>query len=669
MSKLEFKGYEILAADLGAENYMPDIKNVDYIHAGYTLTSRVRQEDAESIGRGMIGTLLPYTLQDNYNRTRRPRTFQAAVLENSRLRAVFLPELGGRLWSLYHKGLNRELLYVNPVFQPGNLALRNAWFSGGVEWNVGIKGHNPLTCSPVYACRMTDREGNPVLRMYEYERIRGVVYSMDFLLPDDSDILYVKTTVENTAEEDKYMYWWSNIAVPETYDTRVIAPCREALRTYYGEDGYVIDAVDIPFPDHNGVDCTYPRNAECSRDYFFRIEKEQRKWVAAVEKDGIGLLEFSDPQLMGRKLFLWGQGQGGRNWNSWLAGEPRPYVEIQAGLARTQYEHFIMKAGSVLSWAEGYTAAICESDSVQGGYQNAVRAVEGYLDEIVPSQGTILEKFSDLKAGTPEQYGSAWGFVENVLRKKSGREPVSRTVGFPAEAVGEGERIWLDFLETGCMKEENLEFPPISFHVGKDMLSLFRAQIVEGKANAYMYLQYGTALYANEMTDAAYNAFERSRELRPNAWACRNLSMIEKNEYGRPEKALAYMEEAIALNNTYRGLMVNCAQVMLDAGAFDRWLQVFETLGEDLKEDGRLKLYRAIALIETEKYEEAAEIINPDFILWDIKEGEVSISSIWTRLYKELLKKEEGIGDEKELEALCEARYPLPAHLDFRMDR
>ena len=43
-----------------------------------------------------------------------------------------------------------------------------------------------------------------------------------------------------------------------------------------------------------------------------------------MEKDGIGLLEFSTPELMGRKLFLWGQGQGGRNWNSWLAGAGIP---------------------------------------------------------------------------------------------------------------------------------------------------------------------------------------------------------------------------------------------------------------------------------------------------------------------------------------------------------
>ena len=62
--------------------------------------------------------------------------FRVAVLENDHLRATFLLELGGRLWSLLHKPTGRELLSVNPVFQPANLAIRNAWFSGGVEWNI-----------------------------------------------------------------------------------------------------------------------------------------------------------------------------------------------------------------------------------------------------------------------------------------------------------------------------------------------------------------------------------------------------------------------------------------------------------------------------------------------------------------------------------------------------
>ena len=72
---------------------------------------------------GMDYGPLPYRLQADYDRGREVRSFTAAVLENDRLIATFLPECGGRLWSLFHKPTNRELLYVNPVFQPGNLAL------------------------------------------------------------------------------------------------------------------------------------------------------------------------------------------------------------------------------------------------------------------------------------------------------------------------------------------------------------------------------------------------------------------------------------------------------------------------------------------------------------------------------------------------------------------
>ncbi|MDY5231128.1 MAG: DUF5107 domain-containing protein [Eubacteriales bacterium] len=47
-----------------------------------------------------------------------------------------MPEFGGQLWSLWDKKLSRKLLYVNSAFQPANLAIRNAWFSGGKEHNM-----------------------------------------------------------------------------------------------------------------------------------------------------------------------------------------------------------------------------------------------------------------------------------------------------------------------------------------------------------------------------------------------------------------------------------------------------------------------------------------------------------------------------------------------------
>ena len=144
-----------------------------------------RAEEGECVNQGRIHTILPYTDQDEYDRDIQTRYMDCAILENEHLRATFVLDLGGRLWSLYSKTEQRELLYENPVYQPANLALRNAWFSGGVEWNVGIKGHNPLTCSPMFACQCTNRHGEPVLKMYEYERIRGITYSICATLKED----------------------------------------------------------------------------------------------------------------------------------------------------------------------------------------------------------------------------------------------------------------------------------------------------------------------------------------------------------------------------------------------------------------------------------------------------------------------------------------------------
>ena len=160
MTTLSFEPYEIMSASLGEENPMPDLKNVSYIHATYKLSDKLDEDDRKHMGKGMVKTILPYLNEDGYNRDLKPRKFNAAIMENDKLKAVFLPELGGRLWSLYHKEEKRELLFVNKVYQPGNLGIRNAWFSGGVEWNVGIKGHNPLTCDPLFAAESKNAKGD-----------------------------------------------------------------------------------------------------------------------------------------------------------------------------------------------------------------------------------------------------------------------------------------------------------------------------------------------------------------------------------------------------------------------------------------------------------------------------------------------------------------------------
>src|SRR5262245_25614225 len=136
MTRLSIQACTMPAADLRAENPLAPLR-------GYETASAVGAHagDADYPDRGNEASILPYRLQDQYSRRRTPRSFKTAVLENQHLRATFLLEMGGRLWSLFDKRAQRELLFVNPVFQPANLAVRDAWFSGGVEWNISIIGH------------------------------------------------------------------------------------------------------------------------------------------------------------------------------------------------------------------------------------------------------------------------------------------------------------------------------------------------------------------------------------------------------------------------------------------------------------------------------------------------------------------------------------------------
>ena len=60
------------------------------------------------------------------------------------------------------------------------------------------------------------------------------------------------------------------------------------------------------------------------------------------------------------------------------------------------------------------------------------------------------------------------------------------------------------------------------------------------------------------------------------------------------------------------------------------------------------------------------EIITPDFVLNDIKEGELSMSKIWTDMHIAMLQAEQGINLEQ-VQKQAEEKYPLPYALDFRM--
>ena len=133
---LSFGEREILAGDFGVQADIPDIYGGGILQNN--LIFNLSEEDEIFEGYGRRKNSFPYNHYLSYTRTLSPKKFKTAVLENQYIKAVFLPELGGTLWELYDKKTGKNLLYTNDVIRYSNLAICNAWFSGGVEWNINI---------------------------------------------------------------------------------------------------------------------------------------------------------------------------------------------------------------------------------------------------------------------------------------------------------------------------------------------------------------------------------------------------------------------------------------------------------------------------------------------------------------------------------------------------
>lgn len=665
---IRFEDFVMDAADMGAENPLADIYNIEYIHATHQITDQVTEEERRYIGKGMINTILPYTMQDNYNRERHPRAFKAAVLENEYLKAVFLPELGGRLWSLFDKEHNKELLYVNPVFQPGNLAIRNAWFSGGVEFNVGIKGHNMLTCDPLFARVAVTADGEEVLQIYEYERVRGMAFGINAYLPEGSRVLFIRDTVENICGVDSWTYWWSNADVPETPRTRVLAPCKESFISFYEEGNYILDKASIPY--YKGKNVTYPVNHPRVLDFFFKIPKESdQRWVCALQDDGIGLAQMSTRNMKGRKLFLWGQGRGGKNWGSFLSDGKNTFLEIQAGLAYNQLEHVPMPAGASWSWTEGYTGIKCDLDkahsddwdvavgeaSTQIHRQLGSSHIHDTLEHAIPTE------FAEYRL---LQCGSGFGALEELAQ---GRK-LSNLYDFYPQSMNRLQEQWQHLLEKGYLPYVSPETAPVSYQKGAHWVALLEKSAKTPEGNHwYTYYQLGVTYHAMGQEEKSREAFLQSLACEENCWSLRNLAMFEKH-LGNYVAAAELMEKTIAMNDTCVNLYIDYCDCMDKAKLYRQLIARFPSFPEAAQKRNRIRLYYAMAYIALEDYESAAAVIHKDFILEDVREGELSISNVWFTIYRGLIRQKNPTLEEADVIALQEQKYPLPSHLDFRMN-
>ncbi|MCX5203071.1 DUF5107 domain-containing protein [Streptomyces sp. NBC_00237] len=628
------------AAPLGPENPLPGLCARDQVHE---LDARAKEglprDMKRQIGNAPLRTTLPVRTLDGYGRERPETDVESIVIENDRLRVTVLPSLGGRIHSLHHKPTGRELVYRNPVLQPAGFALNGAWFSGGIEWNIGATGHTTLTCAPLHAAIVPAPDGGEMLRLWEWERLRDLPFQVDLWLPADSDFLYVGVRVRNPHERPVPVYWWSNTAVPENDGTRVLAPADEAW--YFG---YEQTLSRVPVPHFSGEDRTYPTRGEFPADYFYEVPEASRKWIASLDATGQGLAQTSTDRLRGRKLFLWGHGAGGRRWQEWLT-EPGTggYAEIQAGLARTQLEHVPLEPGADFSWLEAYGPLSADPSLVHGEDWTAARAeAERALAEALP-RATVDAAYTAWLAHADHEptellhTGSGWGALE-VLR---GGHKLPGTP-FPESSIGEQQLPWLELLRSGVFPAPRKVVPPGPSLVAPHWRDMLETAPAEPLTEYHL----GVAQWHAGDLAQAVRSWERGLQLAPSRWPLlRNLALADR-EAGHPERAADLYAEAFAdlCEERREGDHWTAATAALGREAIDALLAadrpaaaraVWNGLRPGTRTTGRFRLIEARLLVAEGDREAARAVFATGFEVADLHEGSTEVSDVWSTATEE----------------------------------
>ncbi|GAB3123482.1 DUF5107 domain-containing protein [Glaciibacter psychrotolerans] len=620
------------AAELGSENPLPLVGAPP--ETPYRITPPAPQEIIDGSRWGNPANLFPYQAQDAYSRIRTDRELLTVVLENDFLRAVFLPELGGRLWELFDKTANKHLLHTQRTIQFANLALRNAWFAGGVEWNIGTRGHSPTTCSPLHTGIVRTPDGHDVLRMWEFERLRGVVFQIDAWLPADSKVLLVQVRIRNPNPKEVPLYWWTNAAVPENPESRVIAPAGTAFASDYSNGISRVDPTD-----DDGIDCTWPTHNPRARDFFFDLAADQRRWILNADRDGDGVAMLSTERLRGRKLFVWGQGAGGTRWQEWLSPEAGPYAEIQAGLAQTQFQHEPMPSGAEWSWLEAYGNARLDPHLAHGtDWAAAIRHSESRVDELIDSTElasalTQARAFADLPPETILLVGTGWGALEAARRRANGWPWIDETgTPFSIESLSADQHPWLALLN-------GAEFTGApSFVAGDDWEVLLERATPHPNAT----LHRAVMRHAVGETDAAAALYretlrQATGQPLPRAHAHRGLALLAlatatatatATEDGVAD-ALAHYARACAALPASAPLLIEAATAAVRVGQPAAALRLIGRSHGGLERGGRVRFLTALALARSGHPAQAAAILKEGVEVADLREGENSITALW----------------------------------------
>lgn len=663
--KLYTSTWEIQGSTLKGENPQPRFRaKLANMHC--TEDGTLHPEELIGYGVACGERTLPYRMQDRYDRTEEDITLETVVMENDYLKAVFLPGYGGKLWSLYSKDEERELLFVNPVFRFANLANRNAWMSGGIEWNLGHMGHHAFTSSDVFCAKVTAPDGEEFLRIYEYEAAHAQILQMDFHLPDGQKHLGMHVRIQNARDTDAPLYWWTNVAVPLTENTRVFSGTPEIIYQMAPEEaghipgfghGSMPEQANLP-----GVDLSHPWQIPHALEYFFQNpKKEAAPWEVSIEKDCKGFMERSTQPLRTRKMFCWGSNTGGHHWCDYLSKDGcGNYIEIQAGLAPTQTHTMVLPGDGTVSFTQLFGAYTADASAQELEWNEALPGVAERVEQLLPAEAVqkanveyILK--STLKAQQILHSGGWYGGLEMARREKAGEMPIAFHLEFPRPTEG-AYKAWMDILEGRSMPVTRIPHPYMT-----DVKWLPYLKEAARNGDVETAFQYAVSLAENGRRREAESIF---MDLigKKDPWSAYALGLLYRRD-GAFDKAselfmTAYSWEKGALDQSFAE---EALQSLLTIRDYEKAWDLYVGIPEEKKTETE-QLLAAEAAVKLGKDTFLEEAYTKVYSA--IREGAVGLSDVWFEHQARKTAREKGV---EFIPDMIDKTLKLPRNLNFLM--
>lgn len=286
----------------------------------------------------------PYNMQDHLSRKLENVTYKAVFLENEYLKITCLPELGGRLHSVYDKTTGQETFHLNEVIKPSMIAMRGGFISGGIEWNAGPQVHTVTILSPVDVLKGENKDGSAYLEISNLEKSLRTKWTVRVTLHPGKALLDEDIRIYNPTDAMNPYYFWNCTAFPQKKGTRFIYPMSK------GTDHFGVKYFD--WPVNEGIDLSWTKNYEeassifavnCAYDFFGAYDVDKDRGIVQVANHN---------EHLGKKAWTWGQGEYGRVSMKNLGDKDPEYIEVQSGPLQTQSDYGILSPGAAVAWKE-----------------------------------------------------------------------------------------------------------------------------------------------------------------------------------------------------------------------------------------------------------------------------------------------------------------------------